>query len=258
MYKACPLPLAGSRYEVKYFIDEVRAAWIQSFCRSNLPLDPHSAGRSNGQYPIYTIYLDSLNQHCLRGTLERREDRVKLRVRTYCGFDESLADHPAYFEIKRKKKGVVYKTRAAAPRKLADDLLWNSDCVHPDCEDISGKSGRHLSQFLELRARIGANPTVGVFYTREAYESTTADRVRISFDRNLHYGLLDRQGGTMRTMWWPVQLNWVILELKFTTSYPFWVEELVRQGEITRRGICKFVMCSRAARESAFCAASQE
>lgn len=256
MLGVCTQSIAASRYEVKYFIDEVRAAWIQSFCRSNLPPDPHSAERANGQYPIYTIYLDSLNQHCLRGTLERREDRVKLRVRTYSGFDDSQAELPAYFEIKRKKKGVVYKTRAATPRKLADQLLWNGDGAHDATDMVSGKSGERLNQFLELRARIGAKPTVGVFYTREAYESTTADRVRISLDRNLHYGLLDHKGTWTRAMWWPVKLNWVILEIKFTTSYPFWIEELVRQGEITRRGICKFVMCSRAARQGAACATS--
>lgn len=256
MLKVCPSPIAASRYEVKYFVDEVRAAWIQSFCRSNLPFDPHSAERANGQYPIYTVYLDSANQHCLRGTLDRREDRFKLRVRTYCGFDESHDVHPAYFEIKRKKKGVVHKSRAAVPRPLAERLLWNFDDVPLDSNVISGRTGERLNQFLELRARIGAIPTVGVFYTREAYESTTADRVRISLDRNLHYGLLDHQGDTTRAMWWPVQLNWVILEIKFTTSYPFWIEELVRQGEITRRGICKFVMCSRSARQGAACAAS--
>jgi len=256
MLRVSASPISASRYEAKYFIDEARAAWIQSFCRSNLPMDPHSAECDDGQYPIYSIYLDSLNQHCLRGTLERREDRVKLRVRSYCGLDESQAEHPVYFEIKRKKKGVVYKTRAAIPRESAEKLLWSSDGDPVASDVVSGRTAERLNQFLELRARIGATPKVGVFYTREAYESTSADRVRISLDRNLHYGLLDQQGSTTRAMWSPVQLNWVILEIKFTTSYPFWIEDLVRQGEITRRGICKFVMCSRAARQGSACVAS--
>jgi len=66
-------------------------------------------------------------------------------------------------------------------------------------------------------------------------------------DRDLHYGLLARPGNGETTTWWPVNPGGVVLEIKFTNSYPFWVANMLRSVEVLRRGVCKYVICSRAA-----------
>jgi hypothetical protein len=236
------------RIEAKYLVAPELAAHIRSYCEACLEIDPYSARRPNRGYPIHSIYLDSAESDLLRGTIERQPNRVKLRVRTYREFSGSNGSPVAYFEIKRKSFGVVQKSRAKLPRAEAESLLWNGDAHVPGSANGDGAGTSILGDFLGLRAQIGARPTIGVFYTREAFESGTGDRVRITLDRNLHYGLLDYSNGQPRETWWPVHLRAVILEVKFTNTFPFWVRDIVRRSELTRRGVCKFLMCSQAAR----------
>jgi hypothetical protein len=40
----------------------------------------------------------------------------------------------------------------------------------------------------------------------------------------------------------------VILEIKFTNTFPFWIRDIIHRSELARRGVCKFLMCSQAAR----------
>lgn len=237
---------AWQRIEAKYLIEPELADRLLDYCRSNLLVDPYSAKHTDYQYPIHSVYLDSVDGELLRTTLNAQPSRLKLRVRTYrshTGSDEGL---PSFFEVKRKNYGVVFKSRAMLPRAEADDLLWNGIApsfkghepgVHQDTS--------HLSEFVVLREKIQAMPVVSVFYTREAYYTDTLDKLRISFDRNLHYGVFEAGKFRPTEMWWPVDLRGVILEIKFSNTFPFWVKNIIGQSELVRRGICKFAMCSR-------------
>jgi hypothetical protein len=82
---------------------------------------------------------------------------------------------------------------------------------------------------------------------REAYECHGLDRVRITFDRDLHYGVVTSLQNVVPTMWWPVRLPGVIFEVKFTGTYPFWVADFIRCAELIRRGVCKYKLCADAA-----------
>lgn len=237
---------AWHRYEAKYFVREEKAQRIRAFCRANLPLDAYCVGQPDDQYPIHSVYLDSPDQLFLRGTLDKHAVRAKLRVRTYRHASMPAGDRPAFFEIKRKSHGVIFKTRAKVDGLLADTVL-QSDCAavfEPAGGD--GVTRANLNEFLHLRHRVRANPMVGVYYTREAYQSDSADRVRISFDRNLHCGLLAHPRSRECSMWWPIRLDGVIVEIKFTNTFPFWLLDLIHRGEIERRGVCKYQYCAEA------------
>ena len=39
----------------------------------------------------------------------------------------------------------------------------------------------------------------------------------------------------------------VVLEIKFTNTYPFWVSQMIHRIAVLRRGVCKYVTCFRAA-----------
>lgn len=236
------------RYEAKYFIDEACATRIRAFLHDNVPPDPHSACMSDMQYPVYSVYLDSPTAVCFHDARNKAEVRAKLRVRTYRSPGESASVYPHFYEIKRKRHGIVKKTRARLPAELGEQLIWNGASLGDDLGQLDSTTRHNLASFQDLRSKISARPAVAVFYTREAYETTTADRVRISLDRNLHAGLLAEVGTERRDIWWPVDLKWIILEIKFTDSYPFWVADLIRSAEVSRRGVCKYVMCSRAVR----------
>lgn len=183
----------------------------------------------------------------MKSVIERHVNRYKLRVRTYRSHRRSAAESPAFFEIKRKSYGIIRKTRASVSSETADLVLWNGYGVFGGSGEGEVPSPRELNEFLQLRSRIRAKPVVGVAYTREAYEKNSLDRVRITLDRDLHYGLLAPPGNGQQEMWWPAKTEGVILEVKFTNTYPFWVADMLRRVEVLRRGICKYVICSRAA-----------
>ncbi|HNQ21989.1 MAG TPA: polyphosphate polymerase domain-containing protein [Phycisphaerae bacterium] len=239
--------LKWQRYEIKYLIGEAQAAEIRHYCRKYLPPDPHSSHRVDCEYPVLSVYLDSPSRELLRATLLRQAQRYKLRVRTYRQCGESATNLPAYYEIKRKVCGVVHKTRARVEPPLAEHLLWQEQLVPWGGNGKAAAAEANLNEFQQLQGRIGARPAVGVFYRREAYEGTSADNVRVTLDRDLHYGLLAPPGNGRREMWWPVDAGGVILEIKFTDTYPFWVADMLHRVELMQRGVCKYVICSCAA-----------
>jgi hypothetical protein len=234
------------RYEAKYIINEAQAAMVRQYCEGALPADPYAARHPGFQYPILSVYLDSPLRDLFRSTVERRGRRFKLRVRTYRGRRMSAASLPSYFEIKRKNHGVVHKTRARLAAETADAILWDQRMPGDALSDDS-TTRENLMEFDGLRRRLRAQPVVGVYYMREAYESAGVNRVRVTLDRELHYGLISQSDNGNGEMWWPVDPGGVILEIKFTNTYPHWVAQMLHRVELLRRGVCKYVMCSRAA-----------
>jgi len=271
------------RHEAKYLIDEKQAATIRRYARDHLPLDPHAQCQQNNEYPILSTYLDSHSRQLLRQAILRQVSRHKLRVRAYRDFNDSKVTKTShvFLEVKRKIKGVVHKTRARVTSDLADALMWSqNDIVNntqirrmPELGDaliwrqseladtmIWCQSGlfedgnklddvtrMNVDEFAQLRRRINARPMVGTFYVREAYEGDSLERVRITMDRKLHYGVIPSPESGQQEVWWPANPGGVILEIKFSNTYPFWVANMLRRVEILRRGVCKYVICSQAA-----------
>lgn len=238
---------AWQRFEAKYLVDEATAEHVRRHCRMYLPPDRYCARRPEGSYPINSIYLDSPESRLFRSTIEREAYRFKLRIRTYSSLDEWDKPAPAFFEVKRRAEGIIKKTRARISAKLAASLFWDARTVPHDDSGHDPLTMENLGRFQSLRARLGAQPVVGVQYDREVYEAPEQGSVRISFDRNLQYGLPDPDRVSRRVMWGPAPLGSVILEIKFTNTYPFWVRDLIREEGLQRRGFCKFVHCVRTA-----------
>jgi hypothetical protein len=236
------------RFEAKYLIDYELAQTMRELCQSFLDPDPYSAQRPDLRYPIQSAYLDTNDRKLLNSAVNRSADRFKLRVRTYCSMTTSLDGLPAFFEIKRKRSGIVHKTRAMVPTAEVDPIYRNQVCVPHSARIAESLTRTNLEEFAHIRARIGAEPVVAVYYTREAYESSGIDRVRISFDRDLHFGIMDPSGKRQPVSWCPVPVRGVILEIKFTNTFPFWVRDIVGQSNLIRRGVCKYVLCERATR----------
>lgn len=232
------------RYEAKYLVDEATAARIRSLCRSRMPLDPYSVAHSDRKYPVRSVYLDSGDFQTLRATIERLVDRVKLRVRTYRHWSESTEGETGFFEIKRKSHGIICKTRAKLDPAFVSEFLWNGNAAVDRLSDADSETIANLEQFMAMRTRLVARPVLSVFYMREAYQSDGIDRARVTFDTDLHYGLLSSGDARGMEMWWPVRLESTIVEIKFTNTFPFWIANLIRRGELMRRGVCKYLFCS--------------
>lgn len=235
------------RYESKYLVDEELALRLRRYCQRRMEFDPYSVNRPNFAYPIQSYYFDTPGQDILRSVLEQHADRLKLRVRTYRAMTAKADSLPAFFEIKRKIMGIIHKKRVQVPREETDRLMWEDAWTWSDPSGSASVRASDLEAFLRLRCQMNAKPVIGVFYTREAYESPS-DGVRISFDRNLHYSLWEVRDGKIREMWWPVPIRGVIFEIKFKNTYPSWIREMVGTSDLVREGVCKFLMCIQASR----------
>lgn len=229
-----------SRYECKYLVPTALLPALREFFSTFLELDGHARRAPQGAYTITSLYLDSPRLVLYRDTLDGAKNRFKLRLRTY-------ADGPGddvFCEVKKRMDGVIYKRRARVARERAQAFLAG------DAFAIERASpSRDAAEFGMLARRIVAGPTLRVRYRREAFESTGADPVRVTFDTELAYALSPsgELSGSVGD-WLSTPLTDPILEIKFTNTYPAWLSELARRFDLRRRSIAKYVVCVNAAK----------
>lgn len=244
--------LQSNRSEYKYVLHEAQATTVRDFVRSYLVPDDNAKPELASGYSIYSVYLDNAERDLYNGTARGLKNRFKLRVRYY---ETLTADQPVFFEIKRRAHDRVLKERAivrraAWPRLL--DGLWPdpSDLVKPDDASAYGS----LVHFCGLARACNAAGAVIVGYHREAYVAPDNNEVRVTFDRNLIGRPFE---GALHTAeqpgWVHPPMGGVVLELKFTGRFPFWMHDLVQLFDLQRVSFPKYVICAdEIARERAF------
>ncbi|MEZ5980131.1 MAG: polyphosphate polymerase domain-containing protein [Planctomycetota bacterium] len=230
-----------SRYECKYVVEEALLEPLRSTLRTFLAPDAYSAQRPDGRYRISSLYLDSPRLALYRDTVDGKKNRFKLRLRCY---DDGAT--PVFCEVKKRMDGIVYKRRSAVPRDAVRAFLDGDLFAAERAADDDD-----AREFSLLARTIVARPTVRVRYWREAYESTGADPVRVTFDTDLDYacspaGELSVEDGE----WGPTSLAKPILEIKFTNTFPVWLADVARRFGLVRTSVAKYVLCLGAARRS--------
>ena len=231
--------LQGSRFELKYVIQERTARALRDFLRAYLVVDEHADPGNRNQYPVHSVYLDNGNYALYRSTTHGHKNRFKLRVRFY----NERPNSPVFFEIKQRHTDVILKQRAAVRRHSAQNLLaghW------PKPDDLAGGDENAfgpLQRFTSLQNMLNASGKVLVSYMREAYVTPDDNSVRVTFDRELkaavYRGVFSMSGMAIR----PVRLEGVVLEIKFTDAFPIWMREMVRVFDLERRPFAKYVTC---------------
>ncbi len=233
------------RFEYKYFVPESRVDRIRRFIAPYVVHDAEAGTRDEGAYTITNLYLDSPDFALWHRQAAGSMDRYKLRVRTY-GAD---ADGPIFFEVKRKLKDVVVKTRGRCPRAEYDARVRG--VIDPDA---GGENAIHLADFQHKAVRHGAEPKVLIRYEREAYESAFGDYARLTFDRGVRFQPacgFDLRGEPGNWQYLDTGLEvagfpaGVLIELKFTRHVPVWMFDLVRTLELVRTNASKYFECIR-------------
>lgn len=234
--------LQSSRFELKYIIDENCARALREFASGYLVPDENAVEKPNCEYPVHSLYLDSVDLALCRSTMTGEKNRFKLRIRFYDDRPES----PVFFEIKRRQDRVILKQRAAVHREAGERLLaghWPrlSDLIKPSANALGA-----LERFCSLRNLIRAEGRVFVSYMREAYVSPNDNSVRLTFDRNLsgcrYEGKLCLSDSGA---WIKPEVGGVVLEMKFTDRFPIWMREMVRAYNLDRCSMAKYVTCAQ-------------
>jgi len=210
------------RHEIKYHINELKAAAVEQFIRPYLQLDRYSKLHRGRAYPIVSLYLDSEDLLLCRQSMRGHKNRFKLRIRSYT--DEP--GYPRFFEIKRRMNTIIIKNRARVRDEDVATLLSGSSLPPQDYSTDE----ETLNQFQFYMKSINAKPAILIRYMRQAYEDSSHNRVRVTFDRELCYNVTHSPKVLFNSQGWqhhPVSMGGVILEIKFTARFPAWLGRMV-------------------------------
>lgn len=241
--------MLACRYELKYLISEGEAAAIDRYIRPFLEYDRYSKLQRGGMYPIVSLYIDSDDMQLCKETLRGQKNRFKLRIRSYT--DEP--EYPRFFEIKRRLNRVILKSRARVTDQDVPILL-KGRLLPPQGFSTDEAA---LNQFQLYTASINAGPKVLIRYTRQAFENTDENRVRVTFDRELCYKVTDKPEVRLSGSGWQPNVltnGHVILEIKFTGTYPTWLTRMAAHFNLQARSVSKFATSIEQACALGFCA----
>lgn len=237
------------RYELKYHITESKAAAIAQFIKPFLEPDRYCKLQPSGDYPIVSLYIDSEDMKLCRESMGGLKNRFKLRIRSYT--DDP--DYPRFFEIKRRINTIIIKARARVMDKdvpvLLSGLPLPPQNYTADMETIN--------QFQLYIDSIRAKPAVLIRYMRQAYEDTTDNKVRVTFDRELAYKITNEPQVRLGGRGWqrnPFTEGGVVLEIKFTGRYPAWLSHMVKCFNLRQRSISKYASSIMNSCTLGFCA----
>lgn len=209
-----------------------RAASITRFVAPFVRPDHHAAapGRS---YSIDSLYLDNDAMDLDRASREGHRDRFKLRARRYDG------QGAVFLEIKRRVATVVVKNRLRVDHLEAESLLG-------ELESGSRPTGAAGGEFARLANQVRARPMLHVRYRRQAWESTLADTVRVTFDSELCCAVA-AVGAAPHGPWKTIDVPGLILELKFTDRLPRWTRDVIERFDLVPVSIPKYCLAVNAA-----------
>lgn len=234
------------RFEAKYLVESRIADQIRPVIQSILEPDSHSPANPSEGYSILSLYLDNNSRELYRGTGEGLRNRFKLRIRSY----RDEPEDPLFFEVKSRVDNVVRKTRATIRRDCLHDLL-NGAMPTVEMFFQPDKARIHLlTAFTDRMSRLDAYPCCYVRYRREAYVQPDG-RLRVTMDTELHGKAADSISFAMDgPNWFPAELEGaddpVILEIKFNDVFPGWIRDLVREFNLKRISVPKYLLCADA------------
>ena len=239
--------MLACRYELKYRITEAQAAAVKRYIQPYIPMDRYSKIHRNGQYPISSLYFDSDRLTLCNETLTGKKNRFKLRIRGY----SDDADSPRFVEVKRRINNMIIKSRARISEEAIDPILSGKDYAR----NLTGSDKEAIRQFQLYIKALAARPMIMVRYLREAFEDNTDNRVRITFDRELGC----KTTGESRVAlngggWQKLPIDFVILEIKFTSRYPAWLSEMVKATCLYQTAMSKYASSVKQACLLGYCA----
>ena len=228
----------SQRFEYKYLLFERQAELVRGFAWSHLVPDTHADPRDGSGYLVYSLYLDSRDLRLYRSSATGEMNRFKLRARWY----DDCPAAPVFLEIKARRNDVVSKQRGAVRKDCVERIL-QSFCVVPEDLCEAGECDPGASErFIELCAKLLARPMVIIRYEREAYVAPDGRPLRLTMDR--HIACL-RTNAACPTCdgpgWIDLDGQQAVLEVKFNDTFPVWAREMVRELDLVRVSVSKYV-----------------
>ncbi len=158
------------RFEKKYLLTEKQYAALLYELRNTVHVDAY------GETTILNIYYDTPDHRLIRASLEKPVYKEKLRLRCY---GVPGPDSPAFIELKKKYRGIVYKRRTDMTYSQAVQFLASQDAA----------AGSQIEKEIRYFAGIHSPlvPAMVIACERTAMAGNTDPELRITFDRNIRW-----------------------------------------------------------------------
>lgn len=233
------------RFELKY---PIKLEWkdaIAEFLNPWCKLDHYSAVSPDGFYWITNNYLDTPRDTFFKWTLDKRDGRFDMRIRTYG--ENPRPETTCFFEVKEKRRDVVIKTRGTL-RGGRPDRLWTD--TPAALEETSGEDRSNLQHFLHQALSWNAEPRFLTQYKRMAWFGLSEDYTRVTIDTSMRWReerTFDHAVPDPRVMthsdipFFTAPGADAIMELKCEREQvPWWMLDLIRHLELQLSGYSKF------------------
>lgn len=176
-----------------------------------------------GESTINNIYFDTPDFRLIRASIEKPTVyKEKLRLRCYGSVTDST---PAFVELKKKYKGIVYKRRIDMP--YGEAMAYLTGKASP-CKQT--QITKEIDFFLGFYKSL--QPALCLFYDRRAFYSCEDPDLRITFDTNIRFRTHDKDlslGSHGEAL---LDSDSVLMEIKSPRAMPLWLT-----GELNRLGI---------------------
>lgn len=158
------------RYEKKYLLSEKQYAALMHELRDTVHTDAY------GETTILNIYYDTPDHRLIRSSLEKPVYKEKLRLRCY---GVPGPGSPAFIELKKKYRGIVYKRRT--------DMTYTQAMQFLDSPEAAAGSQieKEIRYFAKVHSPLA--PAMVIACERTAMAGNTDPELRITFDRNIRW-----------------------------------------------------------------------
>lgn len=219
------------RHEYKYIINSGCCQILRSRLRAAMKPDTHG---ENGTYRISSLYFDDVYRTAYNDKIMGLDVRKKYRIRFY-----NLSPEFMRLEVKEKKGDMVCK-RSVPLTQEEYRLILSGDRKFLSEPSFSGTAGEEF--FLSDRLT-GLSPSVLVDYVREAY-ICAAGNVRITFDMALKTSATLDIIGNKPDFYNVFNGGEIVLEVKYDSFIPMYIQELLSGVVLNRESVSKFVLCT--------------
>lgn len=231
--------------EYKYLIPFSVYLKIKNEMLPYLVPDKNALNKINNDYTVRSLYFDSPHLKYYFEKIEGIKIRKKIRIRVY---DDYTEEKKAFLEIKRKNEGYVYKERAQLYFKNVDEFLDKGKAEDfIICPQSDGKAIGYAKTFFYYLIQENLHPTILVTYEREPYYYKFGNDLRITFDKNLRYlSFTNHHKIFEEKKLKPALNNKVIIEIKFSRTFPVWLKNIISRYGLQRQALSKYTICLQA------------
>ena len=224
---------AFNRYEIKYFVDEMKVPELRRELAARMDTDPYSP---HGGYPVTSLYYDTPDLRFYWEKIEGLKFRRKVRMRLYGDPAACTDDTPVQVEIKQRVNRVTQKRRTALPYCVA--LRWLNGREDIECDDSQRP---FVNEVSGLVGNLDLRPIVTTGYLREAFVGRDADLgLRVTIDHKVHGRDRDFHFASGAENRFIIPPKLAIVELKANERVPYWATDLTARLDMSVIRVSKY------------------